>query len=559
MASQDDDSGGPFSEYIPRPTDREYTIAPRLFIYCTNSGCPMVKTGGARCHTAGNNRPEYCKHCLCKFPSKPNGATFGFKHFELLQAGPDSRPRLGPARGGKGNGKGGKPFLAFNSQSYDRTPWRKESENRKLEDFRKSILGDMEKLLRGKGFVGDTAGPTPSEQRRPGLSDRWSATATAARRAAASAPANAGAAGNIDKPGDKKAPDQDPSGLCPSQERPLGSKGPSSKTGCASEREDRARALAATLSFNFVGNEEYVFGILDKRESDVASGAVLPLGAVVAATNVAAPQKPKATVVTQLAIDSYQHANRLHLEACSVLKNTTAELDAAVSEVQRLRKLVSEQETRASELLADLQSKSDTATSTMQAVAKLPVADNSAIETLQPLMDMFQAVGKHLQNFCKKHDGASADPELSAVEKLFSEFDKIKSGASAPGGETPINSTPTTSVSGSSGSEAGAGALAAPVTGSTDIDATEEMAVDVPGAKPKLHRPIENGSGEERAAVKARADSILAKGNLEDAADSDFSAGHDLHENDGSYRERSKSPSPGTGGKLQNGGNKQGG
>ena len=140
----------------------------------------MVKTGGARCHSAGTNRPEFCKHCLCKFPKQPNGQTHGYKHYELLLAGPDSRPRQGPAYGkGKGKGKGsGKSWMAFNSQSYNSTPWRKDSENRKSDNFRKSILGDMEKLSRGKG-VGDTVlGPTPAEAagdgaRRPGLSDRW--------------------------------------------------------------------------------------------------------------------------------------------------------------------------------------------------------------------------------------------------------------------------------------------------------------------------------------------------------------------------------------------------
>ena len=131
MADHDDDM--PYTEYVPRPTAAEFKIAPRFFIYCTNSKCPMVGTGGARCHAAGNNRPEFCKHCLCKFPKKPNGESHGYKHYELLLAGPPSSPPQGPAHGkGKGKGKGDR--IAFNSQPYT-SPWRKEAENRKFENF----------------------------------------------------------------------------------------------------------------------------------------------------------------------------------------------------------------------------------------------------------------------------------------------------------------------------------------------------------------------------------------------------------------------------------------
>ena len=170
-----------------------------------------------------------------------------------------------------------------------------------MESFRQTIMGDLEKLLAKSGFGGGNAAgageqlfPPPAEaaSARPRLSERWANRKHAAQDGGAGAPAKAGAAGNNSSQVGKnlqKAPPVPP-GACEGG-APRASWEPSRKSSSSSgeSRECRATALAATLGLKYLGNEEYLGQLLDKREADVLSGAVQPLNAAESAGDYSPP------------------------------------------------------------------------------------------------------------------------------------------------------------------------------------------------------------------------------------------------------------------------------
>ena len=100
------------ADYTGQPVvaqNAEYKMDPDIFIYCSNTGCGLAGTGLCRVHD-GPGKESNCRRCKCKFPSKPNGKTFGGLHREALLAGKLGTKKIpmgGGFKGNKGGGKGG--------------------------------------------------------------------------------------------------------------------------------------------------------------------------------------------------------------------------------------------------------------------------------------------------------------------------------------------------------------------------------------------------------------------------------------------------------------------
>ena len=96
--------------YNVKPTNSEFASSADSFIYCSNGACGLAGSGLCPIYD-GPAKNLSCRQCNQRFPSKPNGKTFGGLHYKAMLAGkPNGKGAtvIHLGGGGKGNGGGGK-------------------------------------------------------------------------------------------------------------------------------------------------------------------------------------------------------------------------------------------------------------------------------------------------------------------------------------------------------------------------------------------------------------------------------------------------------------------